>query len=342
MRIKRNLFILLASVALVLVLSGCAAARLGGASESIAMDFDGGDTGFGGGDFAPEEPAAFDEEFYFEEEAMVESDDSIQRADNTAPSQGEAQQQIERLIIRTGSVSVTVDNTIESKEAIEDMVEGWSGDGAFVVNSNQYGGVDESPYIDISIRVPSEHFNEALDFVAGLAVEGTNPSINQSGQDVTEEYVDIQARLESLEAARERLLGLMENAATTEELLLAEQQLTQREAEIESLKGRLQYLEGSARLSSISISLQPYILSQPVDTRWRPAETIRQAFDSLIDSARSVGDFLIFFVVFCGPWLLIIIPVLYLLYRFIRNQINKRRDRRAMQVEEEEEEDFTP
>ena len=75
--------------------------------------------------------------------------------------------------------------------------------------------------------------------------------------------------------AFERLLEIMENAQTTEELLQAEYQLTQREAEIESIKGRMQYLSESARLSSISISLQPYILSQPVDSTWRPAESSR-------------------------------------------------------------------
>ena len=153
-----------------------------------------------------------------------------------------------------------------------------------------------------------------------------------SGDDVTEEYVDLQARLESLESARDRLLDIMANAQTTEDLLQAEQQLTQREAEIESIKGRVQYLQQSAALSSISIDLQPYILSQPVDTRWRPAETIRRAAEALLNSLRDVGDFLIFVTIFCGPWLLVIIPVLYLLVRFVRGRLQKRREKRASQA----------
>ena len=57
----------------------------------------------------------------------------------------------------------------------------------------------------------------------------------------------------------------------------SEQRRREREAEIEALKGRLNYLAESARLSNIYIDLRPYILSQPVDTRWRPAETAREA-----------------------------------------------------------------
>lgn len=240
------------------------------------------------------------------------------------------QQPIERLIIRTGSITVTVDDTREVLETVEEHIESMASDGAFVVSSNVYGGTtDVSPYISISIRVPAERFDETMQFLTDLAVEGTTPTMSQSGQDVTEEYVDLASRLESLEAARDRLQEIMANAQTTEELLLAESQLTQREAEIESIKGRMQFLSQSAALSNITIELQPYVLSQPVDTRWRPAETIREALDALLESLRDLGDFLIYTVIVCGPYLLVIIPLLYVAYRFIRNQWRKRRERRA-------------
>ncbi|MFN2290453.1 MAG: DUF4349 domain-containing protein, partial [Anaerolineae bacterium] len=128
-------------------------------------------------------------------------------------------------------------------------------------------------------------------------------SRNETADDVTEEYVDLEARLESLEAARQRLLDIMAEARSTKDLLEAEQQLTQREAEIESIKGRMQYLEESARLSSISIDLQPDILSQPVSDQWRPASTARRAVETLLDGLRGFGDFAIFFSIAVLPWL---------------------------------------
>ena len=93
---------------------------------------------------------------------------------------------------------------------------------------------------------------------------------------------------ESLEAARQRLLEIMEEARNTEDLLQAEQQLTQREAEIESIKGRMQYLEQSARLSSIWIELQPHILSQPVgDEEGGPA--LQENLQRLLDLPLGLG-----------------------------------------------------
>lgn len=236
--------------------------------------------------------------------------------------------QQQRIIIRNGSISMSVNNTLEARDAIQQRIEQMTGEGAFVVSANEYGGSPGgSPIVEMSVRVPAARFDETMAWLASLAVRGTNPNISTSADDVTSEYVDVRARLESLEAARDRLLELMENAATTEELLMAEQQLTQREAEIESLKGRLQYLTESARLSFIRISLQPYVLSQPVDTRWRPAETMREAVEALLAGMRDFGDFVIFLVIAVLPWLLAVGLVLFAIIRFFSWRARVRRER---------------
>jgi hypothetical protein len=235
-------------------------------------------------------------------------------------------QPVERLVIRNGSISLVVEDTRAAQQSIQHMVAEMAGEGAFVISSEEGGGIEgSSPYITMAIRVPATRFDEAMDRLAKMAVEVKNR--NESGQDVTEEYVDLQARLESLEAARQRLLKIMEDARTTDELLKAEGQLTQREAEIESIKGRVQYLTQSARLSSIQIELQPYILSQPVvGARWRPVESVRGAFDTLVDSLRNFGDFLIFFGIAILPWLLLIVLVIYGAVRFVLWRVRASRE----------------
>jgi hypothetical protein len=237
-------------------------------------------------------------------------------------------QPVERLVIRNGSISMVVKDTRAAQQSIQHMVAEMAGEGAFVVSSEEGGGIEgSSPYITMAIRVPATRFDEVMDRLARLAVEVRNRT--QSGQDVTEEYVDLQARLESLEAARQRLLKIMEDARTTDDLLMAEGQLTQREAEIESIKGRVQYLTQSARLSSIQIELQPYILSQPVvGARWHPAETVRGAFDTLVDSLRNFGDFLIFFGIAILPWLLLLGLVVYGAVRFVLWRVRVSREKR--------------
>ena len=237
---------------------------------------------------------------------------------------------IERVIIRNGDISMTVENTREARRNIEQMVASMAQDGAFIVSSNESGsGREGNPYISMSIRVPADRFAEVMARLTEMAVEGTNPSISETADDVTEEYVDLQARIENLEAARDRLLVLMEDARTTEDLLMAEQQLTMRETEIEALKGRLRYLSQAARLSRINISLQPYILSQPVDARWRPAETVREAFNALIDALRDFGDFAIFFAIAMLPWLLLLALIVFGVVRFVQWRLRVRARRKA-------------
>jgi hypothetical protein len=240
------------------------------------------------------------------------------------------QQVQERLIIRNGTISVAVEDTKAAQDKIEGLVAQYADEDAFVVSRNESGGVPGgSPYINMTIRVPVDRFDEVMDFVADLAVEGTTPNRNESGQDVTEEFVDLRARLGSLEAARDRLQGIMEEAQTTEDLLMAEQQLTQREAEIESIQGRMQFLSQSAALSRIDISLEPYVLSQPVDTRWRPAETFREALNALIDNLRGLAEFLIRFGVSVLPLLLLFGAVIYGIVRFVQWRVRIGRERRA-------------
>ncbi len=234
----------------------------------------------------------------------------------------------ERLIIRTGNISMAVEDTRAAQATIEAMVEGMASEGAFVVSANEYGGTEENqPYISMTIRIPAARFDATMDRLADMAVIVN--SSNESADDVTEEYVDLEARLESMETARQRLLEIMEEARNTEDLLRAEEQLTQREAEIESIKGRMQYLEQSARLSSIFIELQPYLLSQPVSDEWRPAETARRGVTALVDGLKSFGDFAIFFAIAILPWLALIALVILVIVILVRWRARVRRAKRA-------------
>jgi hypothetical protein len=294
------------------VIAGC-----GGSAEyqsdEAAMGSNGGwDRG------AASEPAmeeGFGEKAAMESPAMDPGDEGVAYA-------------AERLIIRSGNISMYVEDTMAAQATIEQMVASMAADGAFVVSANEYGGTEErQPQITIAIRIPAARFDETMGRLAEMAVNVINS--NESADDVTEEYVDLEARLESLEAARQRLLEIMEEARNTEDLLEAEQQLTEREAQIESLKGRMQYLEQSARLSSIWIELQPYILNQPVGDEWRPAETVRRGVDALLDGLRGFGNFAIFFAIAVLPWLLAIGLVVGLIVAFVRWRGRVRRRRQA-------------
>ncbi|MDH5506644.1 MAG: DUF4349 domain-containing protein, partial [Anaerolineae bacterium] len=192
-------------------------------------------------------------------------------------------------------------------------------EGAFVVSSSERDGTgDQDPTIHMSIRVPVEQFDETMNRLAAMAV--TIRQRNETAQDVTEEYVDLQGRLKAMEIARDRLLDIMENSENTEDLLEAEQQLTKREVDIEGIKGRMQYLSGAASLSRIKIDLSPHILSQPIDSSWRPAEEARRSLDILVNSFQNFISGLIRFGISGLPWLVFYGWIVYAVYRFVKKR----------------------
>ena len=271
--------------------------------------------------------SGYAEEYALYEQFALQNGDASPAVFAPTPAQAPAP---DRLIIRNGNLILTVDDTLDAQQEIAQIVTELAAEGAFIVSNSartNYGG--QAPYVDMVIRVPAEKFDEVMNRASELAVKVNERT--ESAQDVTAEYTDLDTRLAALEAARDRLMEIMKQSATTEELLMAEQQLTQREAEIESLKGQMKYLSESARLSSITISLHPYELSQPIDNTWRPAETVRRAFESFVDSLRGFADFMIVFVIAILPWLVVIGLIWWGVARILR----KRRARKQAEAPKE-------
>lgn len=231
---------------------------------------------------------------------------------------------MDRMIVRTGQISMVARDTLITREAIETVVAEMAGEGAYVVSCEEQGRREGmSPHIVMSIRVPVARFGQIMDRLEEMAV--SVESRTESGQDVTDEYVDLGARLETLEAARQRLIEIMAEASDTDALLKVEQQITNRETEIASIKGRMQYLSQTAQLSIIHIELRPSPLDQPVDIGWQPAATAREALETLLDDARNMGDWLIFTAITVLPWVVVVGLAAYGLVRLVLWRVPARR-----------------
>jgi hypothetical protein len=221
-----------------------------------------------------------------------------------------ATQPQERLIIRNADLSVVVDDTVDSIAEIERLTKGLEG---WIVSSNiwEYEGVKRG---NISVRVPSDQLDSFLSDVRALVNEVTNESI--SGQDVTEEYVDLQAQLTNLEATADRVRSFLDEARTVEEALDVNRELGRLEGEIERITGRMKYLESSARQSLVSIDVIPDELVQPVTVGgWRPEGTARDAIRLLINTLQWLADVLIFLALFLLPVAFVLGAPVYVLIR---------------------------
>jgi hypothetical protein len=219
----------------------------------------------------------------------------------------------ERLIIRTADMAIVAADTEETLNSISEMA---NNSGGWVVGSNVFQSSDTSMTGYIEIRVPSEGFQSVLDAIAGLAVEVTN--LSTSGQDVTEEFVDLDARLGNLEATAARLRTFLDESQTVEEALAVNNELSRVEGEIEAIKGRMQYLQQSATFSSITVNVTPDELAQPIQVAgWQPTGVAKAAVETLVNILQSLANAVIWLVIVALPVLLVIaIPIALIIWAY--------------------------
>ncbi|MEJ2757590.1 MAG: DUF4349 domain-containing protein [Anaerolineales bacterium] len=278
---------------------------------------------------APMEEPAFDsaEDMAAEGEMDKSTNLAIDTVTDDAVVSSNGSAVVNRLIIREGNISISVESTVDARDRIEGIVSGLVQEGAYVVTSSESGrGGDRQPYISMVIRVPVDRFSSVMDQIAEMGIDVEERF--EDSQDVTEEYVDLEGRIEALEISIDRLQELMANADFTEDLLNAEEQLSRREAELEALKGRLNYLAQSAALSRINITLIPYELSEPIDTGWKPAETVRRAVENLLDSMKGFAEIVIVFGISVLPWLVFFGLIIWGVVAMVRRR-NKRKEQSA-------------
>lgn len=271
----------------------------------------------GGNDFAsaPAAEPARD----LEAEAMEEMVEA--GGETTTVSRPGAQVEVqEQLIIRTGRLDIVVEETEETMDAIIALA---NESGGWVVSSSLFGS-DGAKSGAATIRVPVDRFDGVINQIEGMALRVSRSST--TGEDVTEEYVDLSARLQNLEATAERVRGFLDDAQDVEEALAVNQELSRLESEIESLKGRLQYLEQSAAYSTIEISLTPDELSQPLEVGgWRVGGVVRNAVEALVSALQGLATVAIWLVVVLLPLLLIVIVPIAVVIILIRRWRRRRR-----------------
>jgi len=189
----------------------------------------------------------------------------------------------ERMIVRTGDMSLVVEDVVETRDEIAQLAVRLDG---YVVSS-RISGEEQDRMGWISIRVPDDKFDQALAELRDLAVRVISESTDS--RDVTEEYVDLQSRLNNAEATESQYLALLEKAEDVDDILLIYESLSRVRSEIEQIKGRMQYLERTSSMSLISVYLKPAATATPlVRVGWNALEILKSA-------GRGIGIF--------GQWL---------------------------------------
>jgi hypothetical protein len=177
------------------------------------------------------------------------------------------------MIIRTASMYLVVEDVARAIEQITQLATTYKG---FVVSSNSWQERDRMMG-NIAIRVEVANFDNAMRALRGMAVEVRSEST--TGQDVTEEYTDLDAKLRNLEAAEAQLLKLMEEKTEkVTDILEVQRELVKTRGEIEQTKGRMQYLEKSSSMSLIQINLEQSKLTVEFSAEPRSVKVGRQVW----------------------------------------------------------------
>jgi hypothetical protein len=239
-------------------------------------------------------------------------------SDNYATSNYVVQAQ-QRVIIYAGEIWLVVKDTQEAVAAITELAEEMGG---YVSASNLYQSSNNVLQGNITIRVPSERYQETLAALRALALRVEREEAHS--QDVTEEFIDLEARLSNLEAGEEavqKLLGERQQVADISEIAAVQQKLAEIRSQVEQTEGRLRYLTDQAALSTINIELIPEQLPPtptPTPTPlpgWEPGTTAREASRELVFSLQEVINSLIWGVIYGLPLLIVyLIPVALVLW----------------------------
>ena len=172
-----------------------------------------------------------------------------QSADAMLPSFDDVQASVaaqNRIIVRTVGMGLIVDNVANSVDRVGDVAQELGG---WTVSSDRSAIHRGS----VSVRVPAQQLDEAVRRIRALGIRVDWES--STSQDVTDEYVDSNSRLRSLRATEQALLNLLNQASDVEDALEVQRELTDLQAEIESLEGRIKFLEQTAAFSLINVTL---------------------------------------------------------------------------------------
>jgi hypothetical protein len=212
---------------------------------------------------------------------------------------------IERKIIKTGYITLTVKNVQESIDKIVSLI----GElGGYIVSSNKS---DDPDYVrgDVALRIPAEKYDDALAKIRVLAIKV--PTENTNSQDVTEEYIDLQARLKNLEATEAQYLVLLNKASTVQDILNVQRELSNTRSQIESLKARIQYLDKTTTMSLINVHLQEE--KTITANNWSASDTFVGAVNGLKTFGQAIVNVLIWIGIFSPLWIIVGLVVFFVL-----------------------------
>jgi Domain of unknown function (DUF4349) len=154
----------------------------------------------------------------------------------------------ERMLIKTGNLSMQVEDVRQSRKQIGDIANNLKA----YISDERLDDYGDRLNTSLTIRVPSVSYDTLVALIEGVGEKTDSKSVNV--QDVTEEYIDVEARLKTKKELESRYREILKQAHTVTDILSVESNLNNVRAEIESMEGRLKYLMSQISFSTLNLN----------------------------------------------------------------------------------------
>ncbi len=224
----------------------------------------------------------------------------------------------ERRVVRNAELSLIVADAPVAADRMVELADSLGG----YASDIQADRRDELMHYRIVLRVPAARLDQTLAVVKALAVRVESEALQT--EDVTEQVVDLEARLKTLVATEAELQALLAESrsrrSNVEEIMAIYRELVGIRTQIEQARAQLEMIENRVALSTITIQLRPEAGSGPlVGDRWRPGGTVRSAVRTLVDVLQGIADMAIYVAIVLVP-IAVILAAPFLLFALLRRR----------------------
>lgn len=241
------------------------------------------------------EPVVFSSKAIYRESSVDSASIAVNRSGilppvPVVPASGFVDPSVERKIIKNANMEMVVKNTENTIEEIKTIVKANKG---FISNSSVWETGDKKRG-NISVRVPEDVFDIVLESIKSLGIKIIREDI--STQDVTEQFIDLQAQLKNYKATEAQYLKVLNRAYTVEDILKVRKELDRVRGNIERMQGRINYLSRQIAMSTISVSLIAEADVKVLGIVWSPWLEIKAGIRDMLIGIVSFINSLIAFV----------------------------------------------
>ncbi len=310
---KRRMLIMTAAIILpVVLMAGC------GASSGSSMSVDTNSSGAAMEDAAVTQGIGSSYSYDYDD---YESENETPAAEDAGLFEN-AQQDISQKLVYTGSLSIetldyaaTMSNLRSRIKEYGGFIENeyeWDSDTSWYMDDTSSTG---TMHMDMTVRVPSQKYEEFINTIEG---EEKITSKNSQVENITKSYYETAALLESSRIQEERLLDMMENAYSIEDMIAIEARLTEVQKEINVYKSQLAVMDTNVSYSTVTLSVEEVRRYTEVKNTFkftdRLSNTVRESWESFWN----ILEWLLFFIIRLIPIVLIFTPIVLLIIFIIR------------------------